>query len=162
MGSANRDYQTFFDAVERTGIRTIVVASHRCIAGLSIPSNVQILSSRTQEECHRLAQKARLNVVPLIERVTAAGQVTIVEAMRMRRPVIATRCAGSEDYIDHGRTGMLVEPHSVGDLADKINQLWRDEELRDSLASEAGRHAEEHFSDEAAGVTLGSILDQFG
>jgi glycosyltransferase involved in cell wall biosynthesis len=162
MGSANRDYGTLFEAVGRIGVRTIVVASPLSLKGLVIPPNVQALSSLSAEECHRLAQRARLSIVPLMDHATAAGQVTIVEAMRMARPVVATRCAGSEDYIDHGRTGMLVSPYSVDDLTNKINELWHEKTLRDSLAGEAGRYAEEHFSDEAAGTRLGNILDQFG
>lgn len=161
MGSANRDYRTFFDAVEKLGIRTIIVAGQHSIRGLAIPSNVELQSALTPLQCHRLAQQARVNVVPLVDHVTAAGQVTIVEAMRMYRPVIATRCPGSEDYIDHRKTGILVQPYAVDELANEINQLWHDKPLRDSLAAEAGRYAEEHFSDEVAGINLGSILDQF-
>jgi glycosyltransferase involved in cell wall biosynthesis len=162
MGSANRDYQTFFDAVARIGVRTIVVTARHSLNGLTTPSNVELQSSLSPEECHLLAQKARINVVPLIDHHTAAGQVTIVEAMRMFRPVIASRCVGSEDYIDHGKTGMLVQPYSVDELASTINQLWHDKELRDSLAREAGRYAQDELSDEVTGSRLGSILDQLG
>ena len=161
MGSANRDYRTFFAAVEKIGLRTIVVAGRHSINGLTIPSNVELLSSLSPKECHRLAQQARVNVVPLIDHVTAAGQITIIEAMRMYRPVIATRCPGSEDYIDHRKTGILVRPFAIDDLANEINQLWHDKPSRDSLATEAGRYAEEHFSDEVAGLNLKTILDQF-
>ena len=161
MGSANRDYQTFFNAVEKLRIRTVIVASQYALKGLNIPSNVEVLSGLTPEECHCLAQKARVNVVPLIEHSTAAGQVTIVEAMRMSRPVIATRCVGSEDYIHNGMTGLLVRPYSVDQLADAIGQLWSDNGLRESIAREAGKYASEHFSDEVTGISLGKILDQF-
>jgi glycosyltransferase involved in cell wall biosynthesis len=161
MGSANRDYRTFLDAVERIGIRTILVAGHHAMSGLTLPPNVELQSSLDLETCYRLAQRARVSVVPLLDHATAAGQRTIVDAMRMTRPVIATRCLGSEDYIDHGKTGMLVEPYSVDDLASKIDQLWHDKNLRDSLATAAGCYAEEHFSDEVAGINLGNVLDQF-
>ncbi len=161
MGSANRDYQTFFDAVEKLGLRTIVVAGQHSIKGLTVPSNVEIRSGLSPEQCHHLAQRARVNVVPLIDHATGAGQVTIVEAMRMSRPLIATRCVGSEDYINHGTTGLFVRPYSVNDLVTTIGQLWSDETLRASLARNAGQYAEENFSDEAAGIKLGKILDEF-
>lgn len=161
MGSANRDYQTFFNAVEKLRIRTVIVASQYALKGLNVPSNVEVLSGLTPEECHCLSQKARVNVVPLIEHHTAAGQVTIVEAIRMSGPVIATRCVGSEDYIHNGMTSLLVRPYSVNELADAIGQLWSDDRLRDSVAREAGKYASEHFSDEVAGINLGKILDQF-
>ncbi|EAZ94198.1 hypothetical protein CY0110_09997 [Crocosphaera chwakensis CCY0110] len=160
MGSANRDYQTLFNAVKKLGVRTIVVAAQHSIQGLAIPSNVEVRSGLTPQQCHVLAQKARVNIIPLIEHTTGAGQVTIVEAMRMSRPVIATRCVGSEDYIDHGRTGLFVKPYSIDDLSSAIAQLWSDEKLRSSMAKEAGNYAEMNFSDESAGRHLGKILDQ--
>lgn len=161
MESANRDYQTFFDAVERLGIRTVVVAGQHALNHLRIPANVEILSGLTPEKCYRLAQKARLNVIPLQDTATAAGQVTLVENMRMSRPVIATRCVGTEDYIQHGKTGLLVKPCSSGALVDSIAQLWSDSVFRNALAKQAGIYAEAHFSDEFAGSRLGKILDKF-
>lgn len=161
MGSANRDYQTFFDAVEPLGISTVVVAGHHAINHLRIPNNVKVLSGLTTEECYRLAQKARLNVIPLQDTATAAGQVTLVENMRMSRPVIATRCVGTEDYVQHGKTGLLVAPYSTSALADSINQLWTDSGFRNRLAQQASTHAAANFSDENAGSRLSKILDKF-
>lgn len=161
MGSANRDYQTLFQAVEKLGIRTVVVAGQHAISGLNLPACVELRSGLTPQECLQLAQKARISIVPLLNSSTAAGQVTIAEAMRMARPVIATRCVGSEDYIQPGETGILVNPHSVDQLTDAIAYLWSDAAFRQDLARSAGKYAEIHFSDQAAGNALGKILNQF-
>lgn len=161
MGSANRDYQTFFNAVEQLGKPTVVVAGRHALNHLTPPANVKILSGLTPEECYRLAQKARFNVIPLQDTATAAGQVTLVENMRMSRPVIATRCVGTEDYIQHGKTGLLVQPYSAEALVDLMSQLWSDSVFRNGLAKQAGIYAEANFSDEIAGERLSKILDAF-
>lgn len=70
-----------------------------------------------------------------------AGIITIVEAMLMGRPVIATRCLGAEHYIRHGETGLLVEPQSVDDLMDAIKMLCHDSGLRDRLGQAAKSYA---------------------
>jgi hypothetical protein len=162
LGSAHRDFPALFQAVKTLNIPTVVAASRRALEGVSIPDQVQTPFDIGKQDCLRLAQEARINVVPMVpnERVTAAGQVTIVEAMRMGRALIATRCNGAEDYIIHGETGLLVEPHSVEDLTNAIQQLWEDHELRDRLGQNAMQYATEHFSDEAAGAALGRILDE--
>lgn len=159
MGSAQRDYPTFFKALEKLKLRTVLVAGKHALAGLTIPDNVEVRSGLTMDECLKLAQKARISVVPLLDSQTAAGQVTIVEAMRMSRPVIATRCIGSEDYIENGQTGLLVEPYSVDDLVQAIEKLWNDHQLRENIGKQAGDYSSKHFSDEAAGAALGRILD---
>ncbi len=161
LGSANRDYKTFFAAVAQLNLRTIVVASHHAVRGLEIPPNVELYSGLNPQDCHHLAQRARITVVPLELTQTASGQVTVIESMRMARPVIATRCPGTIDYIQPDQTGLLVQPYSVQDLSDTIARLWSDADLRAHLSSTASTYAETHLSDPAAGAALKQVLDQF-
>jgi glycosyltransferase involved in cell wall biosynthesis len=160
MGSAQRDYKTLFEAVGPLNLRTVVVAAPRAVDGLDVPGCVEVRSGISIEECQSLAQRARLSVVPVANDATASGQVTVVQAMRMGRPVIATRCMGTEDYIESGQTGVLVPLGSAPELSRAIQELWDDEPLRRRLGANAQRHAAEHFSDEAAGKALGLILDE--
>jgi hypothetical protein len=162
VGSAHRDFSTFFTAVEKLNLPTVVASGRRALAGYTLPPQVQAPLGIGRKDCWKLAQEARLSVVPLMpnERATAAGQATIVEAMRMGRAVIATNCNGVEDYIIHGETGFLVEPQSVESLMNAIDLLWNDSELRHRIARNAQQYAADHFSDEAAGRNLTKILDR--
>lgn len=160
MGSAHRDYRSLFEAVGRLGIPTVVVAGPHALEGLSPPPCVEVRSGLSMAECRELAQRARLSVVPIANDRTASGQVTVVEAMRMGRPVIATRCIGTEDYVDSGENGVLVPIGSADDLARSIAEVWEDDALRARLSASARRHADLHFSDEAAGEALGALLDE--
>ncbi|MGL5943772.1 MAG: glycosyltransferase family 4 protein [Waterburya sp.] len=162
LGSAHRDFPTLFEAVEKLNISTIIAAGKRVLEGLTIPSQIKPQFGISKADCLRLTQSARINVIPLLPnpKVTAAGQITIIEAMTMGCAVIATRCNGAEDYIQHGETGLLVEPQSVDDLVKAINMLWNDPGLRRRLGQAAQRYAQEHFSPEAAGASLTKILDK--
>eukprot|EP01038_Epipyxis_sp_PR26KG_P002397 gene2397-biopygen1766 len=42
MGSAHRDYATLFAAVEKLGVRTVVVAGRHSLGDCAIPSNVEL------------------------------------------------------------------------------------------------------------------------
>jgi glycosyltransferase involved in cell wall biosynthesis len=162
LGSAHRDFPTLFKAVEKLQLPTIVASGKRALEGLVIPNNVKAPLGISKADCLRLAQEARINIVPLLPKsdVTVAGLVTIVEAMHMGRVVIASRCMGAEDYIKHGETGILVEPESVDDLVQAIEILWNDTELRNRLGKAAQKYAKENFSCEAAGKNLGQVLDK--
>jgi hypothetical protein len=161
LGSAHRDFSTLFKAVETLKIPTVVASGPRALAGLEIPAQVQTPLGMSKADCLKLAQQARINVVPLApnHQATAAGQVTIVEAMRMGRALIATRGSGVEDYISDGETGLLAEPHSVTDLMQAIQRLWDDAALRQRISQNAMQYAATHCSDQAAGRALGQVLD---
>jgi hypothetical protein len=160
MGSANRDYPMLFRAVEALDIRTIVVASPHAVEGLRVPACVELRSGLTVDQCRALAQQARINVVPIDTDHTASGQVTVVETMGQFRPVIVTRCIGTEDYVQDGNTGLFVELGSTEGMIEAIRKLWDDAALRQRLARNAGEYAAEHFSDEAAGREFTQILDE--
>lgn len=161
MGSAQRDYATLFEALRKLKIKTIVVAADHAISGLDIPECVEIRQGLTREACQELCQRARLSVVPIGNRETASGQVTLVEAMRMGRPIIATNCMGTEDYIISGETGILTEFKSVQSMSEAIERMWNDRELRERLGKNAAQYAEKYLSDEAVGKQLGDLLEKF-
>lgn len=160
MGSANRDYATLFAALAGTGIPATIVASPRAVASLSPPDNVTLVSGLSIQQCWELAQRARFSVVPLEDVPTAAGQVTVIEAMRMGRPVIATRGVGTVDYVEDRKTGLLVDPRDIEGMRRSIVGLWEDAALRSRLTAGADAFTESHLSDEAAGAQLGAILDK--
>lgn len=159
MGSARRDYRLLFDAVETLGYRTVVVAGPQALAGLLIPSNVEIKNQLTIAECHVLAQQARINVVPIDNPDTASGQVTLIDSMMYARPTIATRSVGTEDYDNDGHTALLVPAGQHEALRDAISALWEDSRRRSDMGAAARRFVAESLSDEAIGIELGSILD---
>jgi glycosyltransferase involved in cell wall biosynthesis len=49
------------------------------------------------------------------------------------RPVVATRVGGVPDVVRDGEDGFLVEAGETGDLADRLEQLARDPELRERM-----------------------------
>jgi glycosyltransferase involved in cell wall biosynthesis/predicted ATP-grasp superfamily ATP-dependent carboligase len=72
--------------------------------------------------------------------------LSIVEAMAMGLPVIATRCGGPEEILEDGVTGLLVENASASAVADAIERLRTDSEERQRLGEAARVAARERFS----------------
>lgn len=160
MGSAHRDYQRLFEAVAELGYPTKIVAGPHAVAGLKIPSNVEILSNLTIEQCHALCQKARINVVPVDNSETASGQVTVLEAMMYGKAVIATDCIGTRDYIEHGRNGWLVPAHQTEALTQSLQEFWNDAELRNRIGQQALSYIHESACFPAVAKVMSGMLDK--
>lgn len=69
-----------------------------------------------------------------------------VEAMAARRPVVASMWGGPSDVVDDGRTGFLVNPLRIGDLAERITRLLVDPDLRRAMGAAARARVDELFS----------------
>jgi glycosyltransferase involved in cell wall biosynthesis len=83
------------------------------------------------------AVTAALDVAVLPSYREAQG-LSILEAMALSRPVVASAVGGIPEMIDHGRTGLLVPPHDSEALAASITRLLRDHPYADTLGR-AGR-----------------------
>ncbi|WP_426958442.1 glycosyltransferase [Muricoccus radiodurans] len=162
MGSANRDYACLFEAVRSLDIPVVVVAGAHAVAGLDIPPNVELRAGLSLAACHVLAQRARLNVVPILNSFSASGQVTVIEAMMFGRCVVATNSIGTEDYVTDGENGVLVPPSDPAALRGAILELWNDASARARLGAAARRHALDHLTHEAAARRLEQLCDALG
>lgn len=70
-----------------------------------------------------------------------------VEAMAMEKLVIATNIGGSSETIIDGKTGWLVEPNNVDEMAKAIYYaLSLSQEAREKIEKQARRHVLEHFT----------------
>lgn len=161
MGSAHRDYETLVEALETLRIPTIIVTRRDIIERLPRRPWIEYRSDLSETDCFRLMAAARLSITPISNLVTASGQVTFVDAMRMGVPIIATRCPGTEGYVEDGETGILVRPFAPEELRRKIELLWTNKEYRDALGNRAEQLAEERFSDQAASAQLKDLLLEF-
>ena len=160
MGSARRDYQLFFEVMTDLAYPTVVVAGAQALEGLRVPSNVAVHNNLNIAQCHELAQKARINVVPIDNATTASGQVTLIESMMYARPTVATLSIGTEDYAENEKTALLVKAGDYDSMKFAIQSLWEDEQRRNNLGAAARKHVSEYLSDEAAGRTLSTVLDE--
>ena len=64
--------------------------------------------------------------------------VSAIEALAAGRPVVATRVGGVPDVVRDGEDGFLVDAGATDDLAERLERLARDPELRKRMG-EAGR-----------------------
>jgi len=72
---------------------------------------------------------------------------SVLEAMACAIPVIATDIRGCREEVVHGQTGLLVPPGDAARLADGLNMLIRDRDLRRALGGAGRMRAVEHFDE---------------
>ena len=89
-----------------------------------------------------------------------AQGLTILEAMALSRPVVASNVGGIPEMIEDGRTGLLVPPHDPTALAAAILRLLRDHPLADTLARAGHDMVHDRFCVELMVRAVESIYDE--
>lgn len=74
------------------------------------------------------------------------GPTTVLEAMAMGKPTVATSVGMVPEVVEHGKTGLIVAPGDAGQLADAVISLLADESLRARLSASAREKALQSFS----------------
>jgi glycosyltransferase involved in cell wall biosynthesis len=78
-----------------------------------------------------------------------SGRV-VMEAMAAGKPVLAMRSGGVQELIEDGKSGFLVEPGNISELAGKVKILLADERMQRDIGKKAKEYAHAHFSDQAS------------
>ncbi len=105
------------------------------------------------------AVTAALDVAVLPSYREAQG-LTILEAMALSRPVVASNVGGIPEVIEDGVTGLLVPPRDPAALAAAITRLLLDHPLADTLARAAHDMVHERFCIELMVRGVETIYDE--
>jgi glycosyltransferase involved in cell wall biosynthesis len=145
-GKTGRDYATLTAAVKDLNMRFIIVSDKDSLNNVSIPPNVEVLYDAPYSKYIELLSHCKFVVVPLKKLVKSTGQVVILEAMGLGKPVITTRTTGTVDYIEHGSNGILVPPEDPETLKMEIVKLINNNELSKTLSNKALKEVLEDYT----------------
>jgi len=111
------------------------------IARLRLVESVLLLGNRT--DIDRFLSSANIFVLPSR---WEGLPVSLLEAMGMGLPVIATRVEGVEEVVQDGVQGLLVPPEDSAALAAALGELIGQPELRQTMALAARKRIEESYT----------------
>ena len=105
---------------------------------------VELLSSAwDREKLKTYFQRANLFILP--SRLETWGDV-LLEAMAYSLPCIGVRESAMPEIIDHERTGLLVEPENIDDLALAMKKMFGNHVLRREFGIAARQRVEKFFT----------------
>jgi len=115
----------------------------RCVGTRRVRPDAKVLFTGLRDDVP--AVTAALDVAVLPSYREAQG-LALLEAMALRRPVVATSVGGVPEMVEHERTGLLVPPHNAVALGAAIARLLTDHPLADMLARAGHDFVHANFS----------------
>jgi len=120
------------DAVARLPDAVLVVGGdgewrgeYEARAHASLGSRAHFIGDVPDELLPTYYRAANAVAVPSVDRTEAFGLV-LLEALACGTPVVASRLPGVRTLVDDGRTGYLVEPGNIDELADRLARCIRE------------------------------------
>ena len=159
-----RDYGTFAAALERLpDERGIVCAKRENVEGIRVPPNVEVRLDASPEEVRDLYAGAACVVVPIRSEEAPvgtenSGTIAMLEAMACARPVVVSRRAYLDDYLEDGATALTVAPEDPAALCDGVARVLGDAALADRLGAAARERVESDFTTHRLAERLAGVL----
>lgn len=127
----------------------------RKAAEYGLKERVIFLGNLSREELAPAYMAADLFVLPSL----AEGlPIVLLEAMAFGRCVLATDIPGNRDLVRNGENGVLFEPMNSVELAQHVDFLLNNDDIRLRLGAQARRDVEQKYS---PGVILNRIIDVY-
>ena len=153
-GSQRSDLEDQAEAMDLLGEQC---SADKCVGTRGARPGAKVLFTGLRDDVP--AVTAALDVAVLPSYREAQG-LAILEAMALRRPVVATAVGGVPEMIEHGRTGLLVPPRDAPALAAAIVRILRDHPLADTLARAGHDFVLESFSVERMAGAVARIYEE--
>ena len=157
-GRSGRDYATVAKAIEGLSCRLRIICDwERPTQGLE---GEQIAIVRNCFKTEYLAElaRARIVVVPLSQHNVSAGQMVLLQAFALGKPVVITETATTREYVVDGQDAVFTKPGDAADLRRKIASLLADPARCEALGARAAARYDERFSTEAYVRRLVQVL----
>lgn len=137
VGRNNRDLATFSAAVERAGVKGVLITASYMLreTPLEASPNVLVLTDRPMEECLNYVAGSFAHLVLVADANRGAGHISAVSAMLLGKPQIFSDVAPLSDYLADDLNGIAVPVRDTDAITAAIERLRDDPELAERLGS---------------------------
>lgn len=155
-GRSNRDYGFLVNVLQGSDYEC-KIACDTISSGVSM-RGLNILSNCHGDEMIQLMAKSHCVVIPLKDTRVSSGQLVILQAMALGKPVICTDADGIRDYTSTDTTIMI--PNDEGRWKEALNLLYRKKDLYMKLSSLSYKRFKEKFTDLVMYRNIANIIKE--
>lgn len=117
-GRSNRDYDFLISSWDRSKELRIVCDS----GGVNASDNIEIIQNAYNDDYLMLLSKCHCVIIPLKDTDISSGQLVVLQAMMIGKPVIVSDNLTISEYLDDGRDGLVIS-NTKESLDSAINKL---------------------------------------
>ena len=144
-GRSNRDYNFLVNSLKDTDY-TLKIACDTFYYRKN--DNIVVLNDCHGQDMYTLMARCHCVIVPLKDLKMSSGQLVVLQAMSLGKPVICTKSDGIKDYVEDKVTGILID-NKKEQLLTALNCLYADNVVYKNMSEKAYQSYCENFTEEA-------------
>ena len=158
IGKIFRNYETLVRAWKHIDYPLRIVGPTRLnTEGLR---RIEVIPETPIADLNRLIHNARFVILPIEGIRYSIGQMTTLQCMAMRKPIIVADVPGVRDYIRDGKNCIAVRDGSAEDIENAVKLLLGDDGFADRIAAEARADAVARFDEKTMASRIVSFVSE--
>jgi glycosyltransferase involved in cell wall biosynthesis len=146
-GRSGRDYPCLFNAFHGSARKLRVVCDlAAALKGCQAAPNIEVLDHCYGGDYIRVLWGAFCVVIPLAVDDISAGQMVLLQAMAMGKPIIITKTSTTTEYVTHDHDALLVESGDPEAIRAAVERIFAEPELLAHLSRNAEASFQNRFS----------------
>lgn len=155
-GRTNRDYGFLFSCADELPY-SIVVLTDMLKKDLEVPKNVTLLDNVWGDEYLKYLSECSAILISLENPHLSAGQLSMLQAMHYKKPIIITESYTVDSYVKHEVNALVCKKEKKA-FNEAVCRIMTDSELYQRLSENGYRIVNEKFSVRTLGKNIGTIL----
>lgn len=154
-GKSNRDYDFLVNSLKGEGYNLHIA----CDSYHSINDpNIKVHGDIFDEKMYHYMHNCHCVVIPLKDLNVSSGQLVILQAMRLKKPIIVSNSHAIKDYVTNNVNALIIN-NTKEELLNALDRIYHDETLYSRLTNEGYRLFKEKHSEEAMGSAMAAIIN---
>lgn len=154
-GRSNRDYTTLIN-VFRQIKHPLHIACNE-LRNNVMSSNIHVYGNMFGDEMRNHMYNSFCVAIALKDSNISSGQLVLLQAMQMGKPIVCTRCSAISDYLRDGYNALLVNTEE--EWIQAIERLYADVDLYNTLSLNAYNEYLTNYSSDCMAKSIGKLIN---
>lgn len=155
-GRSNRDYDFLINSLVGTDFKCMIACD--TYKRKVCYKNITVLNDCYGDNMQAMMAKCHCVVIPLKNLKMSSGQLVVIQAMSLGKPVICTNSDGIKDYVVDGVTGFLIE-NQQNQLLSALNKLYDQVETYNRMSVNSLASYKNKFTEDAMYNRIADIVN---
>lgn len=152
-GRSNRDYTFLIESWKRQSRQLRIICD---VLEAGTTANVVYLKECFEDDYLKELAGCHAVIIPLEDENISSGQLVLLHAMMLGKPVIMTKNKALAEYVLNGKTSIVID--KTEQSLNEALLMLDDMQIYNSMAVAARRYLEQNYTYEQLGRSIGEVL----